>query len=482
LTDSENKGNVSCDEKTEKVAFLTQQDVAKSGEDDKFDISSSSNLLKKDLENHTDAIEKINKAEIKKEDGEQDEKMINVCMLDGENFVTEWNKLGPLPPPPDHDLHSPIVTALLSQWTDDCSTRDSLISWMENLIEGVDPVSVPPLKLSSLDHQVRDGFTMHIFPLLLRRSDLYLELTSRAQRRTSYDIIATVKSPKSVAIDSTPLKHSDGLNTLTGPSLRNHVSGSHMMAFKASGGIHNSMKECPSFSQGTGHSDGMESGSVTHSSITEYISNQIGVSSHLEQRGQLSVKSNLPGDFSTSAMSKSDLLVEKNPHQPSIMAGAINAVGGLLSRRKLHQSPHLSNRDNSIEEDKRDEQSKQSDLPTLAKNPLAKFKNIGSTRGCAELPKSSTIENEEDQPYHRVVSAPPGRIGMTFVQYRGHAIISDVYQNSPLQGWVFPSDILIAIDEVPVSGKRVLDIVKLLNARKERQRALRVISSHASIN
>ena len=50
---------------------------------------------------------------------------------------------------------------------------------------------------------------------------------------------------------------------------------------------------------------------------------------------------------------------------------------------------------------------------------------------------------------------------MTFVQYRGHAIISDVYKDSPLAGWVFPSDILIAIDEVPVSGtNRVSSIFK----------------------
>ena len=58
-------------------------------------------------------------------------------------------------------------------------------------------------------------------------------------------------------------------------------------------------------------------------------------------------------------------------------------------------------------------------------------------------------------------------------------MISDVYQDSPLIGWVFPSDILIAIDEVPVSGMRVPEIVRLLTARKERQRALRLISSHA---
>lgn len=58
-------------------------------------------------------------------------------------------------------------------------------------------------------------------------------------------------------------------------------------------------------------------------------------------------------------------------------------------------------------------------------------------------------------------------------------MVSDVAATSPLYGWVFPSDILIAIDEVPVSGMRVRDIVKLLTTRNQRQRALRVISSHA---
>lgn len=519
----------SCEKRTEKDSLLTEDDVAGSVEDDQRTLSSEScvgvipfsdNLLKKDLDNYVEAIRKADKTEIeflngrleeanktKEDEGKPDEKMINVRMLDGENFVTEWNKLGPLPPPPDHDLHSPIVTALLSQWTDDCLTREALISWMEKLIEGVDPNSVPPLKLSSLDHQVRDGFTMHVLPLLLRRSDLYLEVTSRAQRRTSYDIIATVKSPHTVLDGSLPLKSHDG-TSLTGPNLRNHVSGSHMMAFKASGGIdgiNDSAEECASphdkfkvSSQGTGRSDVMESGSVTHSSITEYVSNQIVKSPYLENRvraenvrpSETSVDSKSASNNSTVGSSRSDSSTQKN--QPSIMAGAMNAVGGLLSRRKLHQSPCSSRR--AIEEDTQHESPKQHHtpgsvlLPTLGKSPMSKFRNpfpilssSTSARGRADLPKPSTlIENEtEDQPYHRVVNAPPGRIGMTFVQYRGHAIISDVYPNSPLQGLVFPSDILIAIDEVPVSGKRVLEIVKLLNARKERQRALRVISSHA---
>ena len=73
-------------------------------------------------------------------------------------------------------------------------------------------------------------------------------------------------------------------------------------------------------------------------------------------------------------------------------------------------------------------------------------------------------------------------IGLTFVQYRGHAVISDVQNSSPVFGWVFPNDILIAIDEVPVSGMRVQDIVKVLTTRKDRQRALRVISSHTDFS
>jgi C-terminal processing protease CtpA/Prc len=95
------------------------------------------------------------------------------------------------------------------------------------------------------------------------------------------------------------------------------------------------------------------------------------------------------------------------------------------------------------------------------------------------ITNEDTLSAEDQQPYHRVVSAPPGRIGVTFVEFRGHAMVSDVAMDSPLSGWVFPSDVLIAVDEIPVSGMRVRDIVKILANRKDRQRAMRVISSHA---
>jgi predicted metalloprotease with PDZ domain len=78
------------------------------------------------------------------------------------------------------------------------------------------------------------------------------------------------------------------------------------------------------------------------------------------------------------------------------------------------------------------------------------------------------------------VSSVQGKIGIELVQYRGHAMISFVSPESPLVGWIFPTDILIAIDEIPVSGLRVRDIVKILTERADsRQRSLRLISSHA---
>ena len=58
-------------------------------------------------------------------------------------------------------------------------------------------------------------------------------------------------------------------------------------------------------------------------------------------------------------------------------------------------------------------------------------------------------------------------------------MVSSVSDDSPLVGWVFPSDVLIAIDDVPVSGLRTRDIVKLLTNRVGQHRNLRMISAVA---
>ena len=235
-----------------------------------------------------------------------------------------------------------------------------------------------------------------------------------------------------------------------------------MMAFKASGGgdgIENLMENMGTIVENTSSLYSNETNqinediSVTHSSSTTQVSNHLKAS-------QLNRLSSLQESQNSGQPD-----VEKkhfSQAQSSIMTGALNAVGGLLNRRKACNENQPKNNEGWTFRSR-------SNFP--ASPPSAEKTDLSSS--------SCSMDDEEEQPYHRVVSAPPGKIGITFVQYRGHAMISDVYQDSPLIGWVFPSDILIAIDEVPVSGMRVPEIVRLLTTRKDRQRALRLISSHA---
>lgn len=382
-----------------------------------------------------------------------DEKMINVRMLNAENFVTEWDKVSYLPPIPDHDLRSPIVTTLLSQWTNETTTQESLLSWVEEVINGQECNDIPPLHLSGLDHQVREGFTMHILPFLLRRSDIHVEVTTRAHRETSYDLSVAISRSENSRHGSMRLGQNQKLAEKSEVNLT--PKNPHMMAFKASSGasVENTTPVAPASERSSlrGYiSSALDTRSVTHSTITAPISNNITSSSQMNRFiGNNGMNAQLAEDSRSSH--GSSINENNSPHQQGIMAGALNAVGGLLSRRK-----HSTNYDNELNK-----------------------KNLALTLQTPHVQDTTSDMQEDSQSYHRVVSAPPGRIGMTFVQYRGHAIISDVYKDSPLAGWVFPSDILIAIDEVPVSGMRVPEIVKLLTARKERQRALRVISSHA---
>ena len=81
--------------------------------------------------------------------------------------------------------------------------------------------------------------------------------------------------------------------------------------------------------------------------------------------------------------------------------------------------------------------------------------------------------------YHRIIMAPPGKIGITFVDLEGVAMVSHISNESPLYGWIFLEDILVAIDECNVNDMQVKDIVQLLLDRKDKQRALCVMSAHA---
>jgi hypothetical protein len=350
--------------------------------------------------------------------GNKDQRAVNVRMLDGENFVTEWDDLvPPLPRPPDHDLRSPIVAAVLEQWTSESTLHESLISWIENILAGRDPDSVPPLTLSSLDHQVRDGFILHVLPLLLRRADIRVDVKTRAQRRTSYDLAVSVE--------------------MTDP------------------GVHFSEHVRRHLETTSARSDVGADSTVHSSATTALISNgthRLGIpaaSSFTDEgdRGRV-ISSRLSYDeIAEDVMGLDD-------QQPGIISALGGALGGFLARRPREATSHVGLHE--------------SNMQTILESPKA--------NGFAP---SLEVPEEGEQPYHRVVSAPPGRIGVTFVEYRGHCMVSDVAADSPLGGWIFPSDVLIAIDELTVSGMRVRDIIKVLKDRKDRQRALRVISSHA---
>ena len=91
--------------------------------------------------------------------------------------------------------------------------------------------------------------------------------------------------------------------------------------------------------------------------------------------------------------------------------------------------------------------------------------------------KHESSVDETKKPYHRIFSEKKKKIGISFVEYRGHAMVSSVADESPLVGWVFPSDVLVAIDDVPVSGLRTREIVKLLTNKIKQQRNLRLVSA-----
>jgi hypothetical protein len=427
-----------------------------------------------------------------------DRRSINVQMLDGENFVTEWDDLAPpLPPPPDHGLRSPIVAAVLEQWTSDTSLHDALLLWLERILNGANPETVPPLTISSLDHRIRDGFTMHVLPLLLRRSDIHVDVKTRAHRRTSYDLSVDVTHSVLSEHGYTHFARNDSSQPIA-PSTEK-AKKSHLMAFHASHGNHAMLDDSllahvgvPTPAQykvseylrtsSFAHSSDVGADSVAHSTATAHVTNssrrprmsgyqrseapsgsispgRIDDRDLARMAGPLS-RAMLGDDISTSS-STTGGSSQKSAEHPGLMRSLGGAFGGLLRRKPSEPSP--SNGEPSHDENFHSMQYHDAVPSFLRHGP----------------PPSTSRVEEDGQPYHRVVSAPPGRIGVTFVEYRGHAMVSDVAPESPLSGWVFPSDILIAIDEVPVSGMRVRDIVKLLTSRKSAQRALRVISSHA---
>lgn len=446
----------------------------------------STNSMSMDDANLAQDVSKSHSSELASE-----QRMVNVRMIDGENFVTEWENVSALPPPPDHGLRSPIVDAILKRWTDDEGTRVALTNWVEGILNGADPESILPLKIAGLDHQIKDGFLMHVLPLLLRRKDVHVQVTSRATRTTQYDIAVAVSPSADSNHDNDKHDASTQQHQTVGESKH------HLMAFRATRSG-SSMKEsvytpqviegyptASSYLSSIGRKvpslvrSGSNAGSIS-TAVTSPISNRTptkvrpffnaqlhGVNRHTPHHLNssnasfprndnafpiMSVASPALGDDLSVGSSVNDDDGSKQSFQSSRQASIMNslgdAFGGFLSRTK----------------------------PPKPSSPANDSPPVFLTPHFVSTPKAS--QHDEEHPYHRVVSAPAGKIGMTFVEYRGHCMVSHVAEDSPLSGWVFPSDILIAINDVQVSGLKTRDIVKLLTAKKGQRRDLRMISSH----
>jgi hypothetical protein len=398
--------------------------------------------------------------------GNKTERLINVHMLDAENFETDWSDLAPsLPPPPDHGLRSPIVQTVLEAWTPDADLHESLMLWIENILGGASPHDIPPLAISNLDHQVRDGLTMHVLPLLLRRADIRVDVQTRVQRRTTYDLAVSVEASQSSLLELPRRRHWENLSA------------------RSEAGV-----------------------SVTHSSVTALADN-VGSKApsaadpdhpptapengfpYLHRRDDI-LRSHT--GFSYDEMNE-DLTAAGGQHQAGLMSALGDALGGLMLRRPSPRelpSPAAAVVGSHLPEAERYRSAlvvgervatvlPASTAVLPVDTPEDAVPQPAATTGSSAPAPESEDEPAEEEPYHRVVSAPPGRIGVTFVEYRGHAMVSKVGTDSPLAGWMFESDILIAIDELPVSGMPVRDIIGLLRERVDNQRALRIISCHA---
>lgn len=354
-------------------------------------------------------------------------------ILDGdkENCIGHWCDVSDsLIGPPDHGVRSPIVEAVLEAWTSDSTLHESLLTWLSDILSGDNIDSISPLTLHSLDCEVRDGFLLHVLPLLFLRPNLRLNVKTRIQRHSTYDV--------SVSVDHC---NDDVQNPLS--RVRSQLETTPAISGVGSAARH--------ISSSNAMKDNADRSSLR---VKTEIQDDVDGSTPIARGGASS-------RLSYDEMSEDITSSEDVP--PGIMSALGGALGGFLNRRKggvlaSHETmpPH----------------GPQGGMQTILESPAS----VGLAHEIVGLVAET---DDDEQPYHRVVSAPPGRIGVTFVEYRGHCMLSDVYPDSPLIGWVFPSDVLIAIDDLPVSGMRVRDIIKVLKDRTSAQRALRVISSHA---
>jgi len=114
------------------------------------------------------------------------------------DLVGEWGEIQALEPPPPHSLNSPLVNEVLCQWTGDVLKQKALMSWLAKIIDEKDKETdhlsrsplppVPTMQLTRLSKDSVGGFLALVFPLLLRRQDIAIEVQTRERRSTAYDM------------------------------------------------------------------------------------------------------------------------------------------------------------------------------------------------------------------------------------------------------------------------------------------------------
>lgn len=323
---------------------------------------------------------------------------------------------------------------------------------------------------------------MHVLPLLLRRKDVHLHLTSRAHRRTTYDISVTVT--RNIL---SGFCNGNEYEKVSDPGSESNKH--HIMAFQAtrsgattkesndswlSSPDDEARKLLPTTKQLLGHSamtpglieSSSNAGSIgTASAVTSPISNQTfqGRSRYASLLTEMKHQRPMPNLMSDASPSLGD----------DISAGSSSADGDTDSKYSQHQSGIMERAFSLLSRRK----------PSPGENESQRV--IDGQSSMFKTPKreaslsTANWSEKKDHPHQRVVSAPPGKIGITFIEYRGHAVVNQVSEKSPLVGWVFPSDVLVAIDDIPVSGLRMRDIVRLLTSKARKQRSLRMVSSIA---
>ena len=347
-----------------------------------------------------------------------------------------------------------------------------MLKWAEKIIGGCNIEEIPPLKIASLDHELKEAFIMHVFPLLLRRKDIHVHLASRATRITSYDIAVSIESAETVRDDAVA---SEAAESMQPRHLRENKH--HLMAFRST--VSGSVKDEDDVDKSIKidqHPDFPEiirndsNAGSCYTAITTPISNRTPTKTVASQE-QRNILSHVPSGNTSFPF---------EPQLP-IMAGASPSLVDNLSVGSSTDDDDIDN----------DQELRKSRIMTSIgdafgmlsrKKPPPPHVSADSQANLYQTPQRLSAKlapsPDENHPYHRLVSAPPGKIGLTFVEHRGHCMVSNVTSASPLSGYVHPSDILIAVDDFPVSGLRTREIVKLLTEKKDQRRDLMVISSH----